>query len=321
MSSGYSIEKATSSRHYHDPRHDWVAGFRHAASPRSAIRKVFHSVMEQGPFDSGQLELQWWDQLPAVPAVTGLLLRQQNRRRWKPQSLAHMFARFPRLEELHYEPWREWDFPQHITDKDGVDLAQCDSLRKPDPAVSRILALASLKLEHLAASFIVDASSFFEIQPAWEWPSLISLTLTSRLLRPDGNLVEIEAMLRAAAAAAAAVKMPKLVTMEIWNGRKGLSSLFRYQAFRNMAQAVVLWRGTWKFVMKPSIIRAWEAVMHQYNSWRLDFVQERLDAKATKCRGDAIQDLMHANQIIRPVSLRQIQIEQKALEGVDTVYC
>ncbi|KAF4897319.1 hypothetical protein CGCVW01_v013738 [Colletotrichum viniferum] len=108
------------------------------------------------------------------------------------------------LKEVHYEPWREWDFPQHITDKEyqyifgtfrffnhnslkrlvvfenfnkqypatmqkflnGVDLAQCDSLRKPDPAVSRLVALASLKLEHLAASLIVDASSLFEIQPA-----------------------------------------------------------------------------------------------------------------------------------------------------------
>lgn len=117
MSSEYGIEKARSSRHYHDPRHGWVAGFRHAAPPRHAIGRMFHSVMEQGPFSSDQSELQWWDQLPAVPAVTGLLLRQQNRRRWKPRSLAHMFARFPRLKEVHYEPWREWEFPQHITDK------------------------------------------------------------------------------------------------------------------------------------------------------------------------------------------------------------
>lgn len=198
-------------------------------------------------------------------------------------------------------------------------MAQCDSLRKPDSDVSRIVALASLKLEHLAASFIVDASSFFEIQPTWEWPSLTSLTLTSRLLTPGGNLVEIEAMLQQAAAAA--MKMPQLVTMEIWNGRKGLAALFRYQAFRNIPQAVVLWRGTWKFAMSPSITQAWEAVMHQYNGWRLDFVEEQLDETTIKSHGDAIQHLMHANQIIRPVSLRQIQIEQKALEGVDTIYC
>jgi len=66
---------------YDDPQHGWVAGFRHSAPPRAAIRKVFHSVMDEGPFDSVQSELQWWDQLPPVPAVTSLLLRQQNRRR------------------------------------------------------------------------------------------------------------------------------------------------------------------------------------------------------------------------------------------------
>ncbi|KAH0420312.1 hypothetical protein CcaCcLH18_14081 [Colletotrichum camelliae] len=351
------------------------------------MRKVFSSVMELGPFDSDQLELQWWDQLPAVPAVTGLLLRQQNRRRWKPPSLAHMFARFPRLQELHYEPWREWDYLQHTTDRreychtttllfksllaliwwctyaftdiyilcleyqylfesirrsnnslkrlvvfenfnqqypvfrqrfhNGVDLAGCDSIRKPALAVSQMVALASLKLEHLAASFIIDASSFFEIQPAWEWPNLTSLTLTSRLLTPDENSDEIEAMLRAAAAAA--MRMPRLETMEIWNGRKGLAALFRYQACRNNPQAVILWRGTWKLAMQPSVIQAWEAVMHQYNGWRLDVVQEQLDEAGIKSHGDAVCHLMLASQVIRPVSLQQIQIEQEALQGVVTI--
>ncbi|OHW92806.1 hypothetical protein CSPAE12_08614 [Colletotrichum incanum] len=180
--------------------------------------------MGQGPFDSDQSELQWWDQLPSVPAVTSLLLRQQNRRRWKPASLAHMFARFPRLQEVHYEPWREWDFIQSYTDRttmqqflEGVELSGCDRIRNPAPAVGQMVALTSLKLEHLAASFIADASHFFEIHPAWEWPNLTSLILTSKLLTPDENSIEIGAMLRAAAAAA--MKMPQLETMEIWNGR------------------------------------------------------------------------------------------------------
>lgn len=93
---------------HHDPPHGWVDGIRQFDPPEPAMRKIFHSVMEDGPFDSEQLEFQWWDQLPSVPAVTTLLLRQQNRRRWLPSSLAHMFARFPKLQEVHYEPWREW---------------------------------------------------------------------------------------------------------------------------------------------------------------------------------------------------------------------
>jgi hypothetical protein len=112
-----SIEHTISTKVYNDPQHGWVNGFLHSAPPRVAIGKVFHSIMDEGPFDSEQLELPWWDQLPSVPAVTSLLLRQQNRRRWKPVSLAHMFARFPRLQEVHYEPWREWNFLQRQTDR------------------------------------------------------------------------------------------------------------------------------------------------------------------------------------------------------------
>jgi hypothetical protein len=97
--------------------HGWVSGVRESTPPRSAINKIFHPVMDDGPFDSELLELQWWDHLPPIPAVTRVLLRQQNRRRWKPASLAHMFARFPRLREVHYEPWRQWNSMQHHTDR------------------------------------------------------------------------------------------------------------------------------------------------------------------------------------------------------------
>ncbi|KAM0250667.1 hypothetical protein ACHAQJ_008544 [Trichoderma viride] len=350
---GGDIKQMILNKDYNDPRHGWVAGFRHSAPPEAAISKVFHPVMGEGPFDTDQLELQWWDQLPSVPAVTSIFLRQQNRRRWKPSSLAHMFARFPRLQEVHYEPWREWCFMQKFTDRDylylfksiqpfnnilkrlvvfenfnqqypailkrfmhGVDLSSCDTIRNPAPAVSRMIALASLKLEHLAASFIADASYFFDIEPSWEWPNLNSLVLTSKLLTPDENSTEIEAMLHAAAAAAR--KMPQLETMEIWNGRKGLAALFKYQAFRDRRQATITWRGTWKLTMEPSIIQAWEAVVHQYDGWRLDLVQERLDEAAIKSHGDAIHYLMLSSQVIRPISLQQIRIEQEFLEGMET---
>lgn len=372
------IEQTILNKVYHDPHHGWVAGFQHSTPPTAAIRKVFHSVMGEGPFDSDRLEIEWWDQLPSVPAVTSLLLRQQNYRRWKPGSLAHMFARFPRLQEVHYEPWREWDLMQGLTDRGeyyygisisiiqsallliihiyyldfqylfeaiphfnndlkrlvvfenfnqrypaimqrfslGVDISGCDIIRNPAPAISRRVALASLKLEHLAASFIVDASHFFKIELSWEWPRLSSLVLTSNLLTPDENPIEIGAMLQAAAAAA--LKMPQLETMEIWNGRKGLAALFKYQAFRNTQQATIIWRGTWTLAMDPSTIEAWEAVVHQYNGWELNLVQERLDEAAIKSHGDAIHYLMLSSQVIRPISLQQIRIEQKALEGLET---
>lgn len=200
----------------------------------------------------------------------------------------------------------------------GEDISKCDSIRKPSPAISRMVALASLELEHLAASFIIDASHFFEMRPSWDWPNLASLVITSKSLAPNEDSVKIGAMLQTAAAAA--IKMPQLKTMEIWNGRKGLAALFKYHVSRDIRRAIITWRGTWELTMEPSTIQAWEAVVNRYHGgWRLHLVQERLDKAAIKSHGDAIYYLMLSNQVIRPISLQQIQIEQKSLEGAKIV--
>lgn len=100
-----------------DRQHGWNAGLRYVAPESTAFYKVFGEIMGEGPFDDEESENQWWQSLPLIPVVTGVLLRQQNRRRWKPIALSHIFARLPRLQEIHYEPWREWDsYPQRFTD-------------------------------------------------------------------------------------------------------------------------------------------------------------------------------------------------------------
>ncbi|KAI0802310.1 hypothetical protein GGR55DRAFT_692269 [Xylaria sp. FL0064] len=166
--------------------------------------------------------------------------------------------RFPRLQEVHYEPWREWCCHQKHTDRHYQYLFE--SIQRSNSHLKglvvfenfnqhRAVALASFKLEHLAASFIVDASHFFEVEPSWEWPNLTSL---------------------------------------------GLAALFKYQAFCNIEKAIITWRGTWKLTMEPSVIQAWEAV---------------IDEAAIKSNGDVIHFLMLSSQVIRPISLQQIQIE------------
>jgi hypothetical protein len=73
---------------------------------------------------------------------------------------------------------------------------------------------ASFKLEHLSASFIVDASLFFHAcKPLWKWPNMISFALTSQLLSPQESPVRIDKMLQTAVSVA--VKMPNLESMEI----------------------------------------------------------------------------------------------------------
>lgn len=73
--------------------------------------------MGEGPFEDEEQEMQWWRTLPLVPAISAVLLRRQTRRRWKPDAIANMLTRFPNLNELCYEPWREWDYMQEETDE------------------------------------------------------------------------------------------------------------------------------------------------------------------------------------------------------------
>ncbi|KAK1566389.1 uncharacterized protein LY79DRAFT_528907 [Colletotrichum navitas] len=315
---------------FDDTKHGWIAGSQESHPSAMAMERVFDEIMGEGPFDDDEQENQWWLQLPLVPVVTGVLLRQQSRRRWKPKALSHMFSRFSRLQEIHYEPWMEWDDAQQMwTDESYRSLFKqfssyklrrlvvfenfnqryrqnrlyCAPIRIPTLDVSQTLASATLEIEHLSASFIVDAGHFFSTcKPSWGWPNLISLTLTSQLLTPDESTIEINDMLQGAAIVA--MRMPNLQTMEIWNGRKGLAALFKYQSISYGGygqRAEITWRGTWGCALNPSVIRAWEA--------------EFLDVGVVKSHGDAVYYLNLSNTVIRPLSLQQIRMENRIVEG------
>ena len=134
---------------------------------------------------------------------------------------------------------------------------------------------------------------------------------------PQESPIELDGMLRAAAAAA--VKMPNLKTMEIWNGEKGLAMLFRYQRAERGRLAVITWRGTWKLALRPPVIQAWDSVALRYGGLGHVIVEDLLDAGACiKSHGDAIRHLKLSRPVIRPVSLRQIQMEHIIREGVQS---
>lgn len=95
-----------------DARHRWDTSGWDVTAAQSAVQNVFTRTLGDplGEFEDEPMGiLGWWRELPLVPAVTRLLLRQQTRRRWDPQAIVEMLALFPRLRELHFEPWREWD--------------------------------------------------------------------------------------------------------------------------------------------------------------------------------------------------------------------
>jgi hypothetical protein len=201
----------------------------------------------------------------------------------------------------------------------GVDWSGCETIREPCRGVGRKLAEASLSLEHLAVSFIADASHFFEIGvPRFGWPNLSSLVLTSQLLTPGEEPARIMRMLRDAAVAA--YRMPRLETMVIWNGRKGFAGLFKYQACPRYRQGTITWRGTWDLILAGSVIYAWGGVVYPFHSHRLTVVHGRLgDDAVVNSHADAIHYLSLSDQVIRPVSLQQIWIEHEAMKDAEAL--
>ncbi|PLB42033.1 uncharacterized protein BDW47DRAFT_115196 [Aspergillus candidus] len=328
-------------------KHGWIAGKPISTPSTCAILKVFDELMGADAFPNGEQQNEWWGQLPLVPAVTGVLLRQQTRRRWKPTALAQMFARLPNLQEIHYEPWRQWyDVEQNWIDlyfrllfeslTTSTNLQRltlfensnkqyalpfsrllgdgCSLIRIPNAEVSRAVAKLSLQLEHLSASFTVDASYFLDAcELSWKWPRLTSVALTSRLLTPSASPLKLDNMLQTAAGVA--LRMPKLRSMEIWNGREGLAMLFRYQLVGAEQPAVLTWRGTWEFALRSPVVEAWEAVALRQCGYGAIIVGELLDAGIAESQGDAIHHLKCLVPVIRPVSLQQIRMEHRIREG------
>ena len=171
------------------------------------------------------------------------------------------------------------------------------------------LAEASLGLEHLSASFVSDASHFFDACRRWNvWPRLESLALTSNVLEPQQQSICINDHLEMIALVT--MKMPLLKSMELWNGRAGFAGVFRYQIFESGRTAKITWRGTWDLPIEPRVLKAWQAVASERVDFKLQVVTEILHANVViTSPGDAIRCLRLLNTVIHPVSLWQIQKE------------
>ncbi len=171
------------------------------------------------------------------------------------------------------------------------------------------LAEASLGLEHLAASFVSDASHFFDACQKWKiWPKMETLALTSNVLKPQQQSVQINDLLEMMALAA--LKMPQLKSMEIWNGRAGFAGVLQFQIFESDQTAKIIWRGTWNLSLEPRVLKAWQAVPSERVYCKLQVVTEILDANVViKSHRDAIRYMRLLNTVIYPVSLWQSQEE------------
>jgi hypothetical protein len=168
------------------------------------------------------------------------------------------------------------------------------------PALAREFAVASLSLDNLSLSFIVDAVDFFgQCRENWLWAGLCSLTLTSRLLTCDSDSSEIHGLLQKAAQMAK--RMPKLERLIIWNGRANEACAFTYR--KQQHSASVTWQAKEGTKLNPEVYSTWENIhpgcflhFREKETWH----SITSDADAIMCLG-----LEH---VVNDLSLGQMQL-------------
>lgn len=182
-----------------------------------------------------------------------------------------------------------------------------EMIRTPCSVSGPLLAKQSLALRKLFASYFIDASQVFEAcKLDWTWPNLTTLALTSNTMVPSTNHEETNSLL--VAAGTVALRMPKLTRMEIWNGRKGIASLFRYLAAPGSTS--IEWCGTWNLQLDTNVLEAWKKVAQTNTEYILSVRKPRiLDKDVITSHAMAILKLELADGVIHPVSLEQIRRE------------
>ncbi|GJN69559.1 hypothetical protein PLICBS_003608 [Purpureocillium lilacinum] len=324
------------------PEEGWTPQF-YGPHPRIPYRlNVFEHIMQGSFFGRDPLKEQiCWHLLPQAPAVTGVLLREQGSIQCRPTALRCLLSRFPRLEEIYCEPRTLWysktsarglggsiscfealassgvrrlvlmendeDSDDSSSDSDSDDDDGAYGLvLTPGSEIGRQVASASLNLEHLSVAFNADARAFFRAcQPDWTWPNLTSLALTSYSLA-SGQQGWNNGLLRAAAATA--MRMPRLETMEIWNPGLGRPMLFRYEAKGDGRRPVIRWRGKWTLELDPETVRAWEAVALEHRGRACVVVGELLDeGTVIKCLAESIGHLKLSSEVVRSGMVRELQ--------------
>ena len=102
----------------------------------------------------------------------------------------------------------------------------------------------------------------------------------------------------------AAMLMPKVQTMILWNGAKGEACAFTY----NREDSSVTWRGTWEMKLGQKVADAWRNI--DYENCRQPFrVKSEVISGKIPSHGDAIHHLHLPASVIDPVSLWQIRNE------------
>ncbi|TFB05939.1 hypothetical protein CCMA1212_001365 [Trichoderma ghanense] len=317
----------------HDPDHGWFRGRRAVEPPRSAVMRLFRPII-----------LRFQKPLPQVRAVTRFLLRRQFRRCVCPSDISLLLDSLVRVERMVYESWglsgpsgkqvRQQAvafmvrdglpgtlksltifedsyelynrFPRRLSDIHWLNLFP-DGLQ-----LGATFAFRSRNLQHLSISFLINAEELFRhCQPAWNWPHMQSLALTSDVLdQEERRRRRISLLLRRAGRMAQ--RMPKLHTFVLWNGGRGHACAFIYRVDKD--GVAITWRATWRLALAedPLVIREWRLAAARLRFTErfteLQIKQQRI-FRDISSHGDAIYRLKLPCQVIEPASLWQIRRE------------
>ncbi len=181
-----------------------------------------------------------------------------------------------------------------------------DSVRIVDPRIGAAFASRSLDLEQLSVSYLSNAEDFFgACLQTWTWEHLRSLALTSALLQPAGSRGKIYALL--SSAAAAALRMPRLHTLVLWNGRRGNGCAFVYH-HQDRGRPHIAWRSTWDLELTHAVVEAWQTVASQVRPSELSIEKQYIQGWVDS-HGDAIHRLASPCLVVAPASLWQMRRE------------
>lgn len=194
--------------------------------------------------------------------------------------------------------------------QEGGTVRKMSDFRRID-FVCRIF---NLNLEELSISYMVNAEDLFPASPTtryWDpwptgpWERLQSLALTSQLLQPTTSRSETNALL--CRAGVSALHMPKLRTLALWNGTRGMAAAFTYRVHRDYA--TITWRGTWNHEFSLPVIEAWQSVASTLHSVELRIEKQLIGQDVIRSHGDAIYHLDLPCRVVEPASLWQIRKE------------
>ncbi|KAI3391329.1 hypothetical protein diail_7520 [Diaporthe ilicicola] len=334
----YGQDITRGDKQLNDPFHDFSGGQHNSVQPQSWRSDQFVAERLIRPllldtfgvrFKRGQSKKS----LPEVKMVSSFLLRRQFFRELHPIALCRLLREsLVCLRRIHYERWSlPHPLTQNIYDKsfgvlafslpssmESLSLFEDSSSRHslfhgPQKIRLRFEVLQGLKgraanIKHLSISFWSDAIDCLKFPPD-TFPNLESVAMTSeKHLKPDSFLVR-ELLINAARAA---MEMPKLQIMELWNCENGHAAVFRYESTGTAQSSAcrLTWGSSWycpKSMIGERVLKAWARVAHKNASRQLTFVLDPLPTGSYAHYGAILHRLKLRNLIFDPTSTMQVR--------------